>query len=148
MPSKTPLLLKLPIRVAVARSLRGSEASALINFLDRVSELYASCPSDLKYHPQALVELHLDDKHWQLCLRLLSKMCRAQEIIPTSYLLRQDSTRVGSVQRRGGFSKVSYGEYLGYPVAIKDLEPSEGNFNKIFKVCLIDPAHFRRLTSD
>ena len=87
------------------------------------------------------MESRIDGEHWQLCLLLLSKMPKAQEIIPTSY--RLEFIRAGSVQRRGGFSKVSYGEYLGHPVATKDLEPNEKNFDKIFRVCLLDLAHFR-----
>ena len=89
------------------------------------------------------MQLHLDDKHRQLCLWLLSKICKAQEIVPASYILQEEFLRVGSVRDRGGFSEVRDGEYLGSTVAIKDLKPNQAGFNKNFKVCLI---HLARIT--
>ena len=90
------------------------------------------------------MQLHLDDKYRQLCLRLLSKICKAQEIIPTSYIFQEEFLRVGSVRDRGGFSEVSDGEYLGYTVAVKDLKPNKAGFNKNFKVSLIHLVHYHR----
>ena len=86
------------------------------------------------------MQLHLDDKHRQLCLRLLSKICKAQEIIPSSYILQEEFLHVRDVQDRGGFSEVRNGEYLGRAVAIKELKPNKASFNKNFKVCLIHLA--------
>ena len=137
---KLQSLLGCPSKIAIARSFQGSEANALIDFLDRVSALCASCPSNLTYQPQVLVQLSLDGKHQQRCLRLLSKICKTQGVVPTSYILQQEFIRVGSVQDRGGFSEVSNGEYLGNPVAIKDLKANNGDFNRTFKVCLISPC--------
>jgi serine/threonine protein kinase len=92
------------------------------------------------------VRSHLDGKLWQRCLRLLSKICKAQGIIPDSYILRPESIRVGRVQDHGGFSEVSDGEYLGYTVAIKDLRVNEGDFDKVLKVCSINPVYSRYST--
>jgi serine/threonine protein kinase len=95
-------------------------------------------------HPtQVLVHSHLNGKLQQRCLRLLSKICKAQRIMPTSYILQPEFIRARSVQDRGGFSEVSDGEYLGYTVAIKDLKMNEGNFDKVFKVRLTNPARTR-----
>ena len=79
----------------------------------------------------------------QLVQRLLSKICKAQEIVPASYILQEEFLHVGSVRDRGGFSEVRDGEYLGSTVAIKDLKPNQAGFNKNFKVCLI---HLARIT--
>ena len=94
------------------------------------------------------MQLHLDKKHRQLCLRLLSKICKAQGIVPASYILQEEFLRIGSVQDRGGFSEVSDGEYLGRAVAIKELKPNKASFNKNFKVCLIHLAQPHRSTSN
>ena len=74
-------------------------------------------------------------------LRLLSKICKAQRILPTSYILRDEVIYVGSVHDHGGFAEVSNGEYLGYPVAIKQLKMTRGDPDKIFKVPSINLAH-------
>ena len=47
--SKLRLLLSCPSKVAAARSLQGSDAKTLINFLDRVSGLRASCVGQLMH---------------------------------------------------------------------------------------------------
>ena len=41
--------LSCPSKIAVARSFQGSEAKALVGFLDQVSVLYASFLSDLRH---------------------------------------------------------------------------------------------------
>ena len=97
---------------------------------------------------QFLVRSHLDDeKLRQRCIWLLSKICKAQRIIPTSYILRSEFIRVGSAQDSGGFSEVSDGEYLGCTVAIKDLRITKGDFDKLFKVRSFNPARSRCSTS-
>ena len=95
-------------------------------------------PNNLTHQPQVLVRLPFDDKHQQRCLRLLSKICKAQEVIPTSFIFQEEFLRVRSVRDRGGFSEVRDGEYLGYTVAIKDLKPNNAGFGKNFMVCLIN----------
>ena len=85
---------------------------------------------------------HLDDKLRQRGLRLLSKICKAQGIVPVSYILRQELIRVGTVHCHGGFSDVTNGEYLGFPVAIKRLRMCE-DFDGIFKVSTTNPACYR-----
>ena len=143
---KLQFLLSSPSEIDVARSLQGTEASALINFLDRVSVLRASLSiSNLKHQPQALAQLHLNDKHRQRCLRLLSKMSKAQGIIPASYILQEELLCVeNGKRRRGGFSEVSEGKYLGHAVAIKDLRPNGTGSNRNFEVCLTHLAQYHR----
>lgn len=79
----------------------------------------------------------LDDKLWQRGLRLLSKICKSQRIVPTSYILQSEFIRVRSVRDRGGFSEVSDGDYLGCTVAIKDLKLNEHDFDRLFRVDLL-----------
>ena len=131
-------LLSCPSKVSVARNYRGSEAQALVNFLEQVSESLAQCLSNLLKRPsQVLVRLRLDDKHGRRCLQLLSKVCKSQRIVPASYIFQPKFLRVGDVRDRGGFSQVSDGKYLERTVAIKDLKTSEGDFDRIFKVCML-----------
>jgi len=87
---------------------------------------------------QVLVHSHLDGKLRDRSLRLLSKICEAHKIIPSSYILQQERIRVGLVRYYGGFADVSDGEYSGCPVAIKRLKMNEGDYDRIFKVPLIN----------
>ncbi|KAF9648137.1 kinase-like protein [Thelephora ganbajun] len=114
--SKVRTLLSCPSKIAVARSFQGNEAQIFIDFLDRV--LTQSCP---------------DTKLRQRSLLLLSKICKARTIIPSSYVLQKEFISVGRVHYRGGFSDVSNGEYLGCPVAIKCLKVNEEDFDRVFK---------------
>lgn len=132
--SEVRSLLNSPSKISVARNFQGPEAQSLVDFLDRVGELQAWCHGNLNHSTQALAQLRLDDKHGRRCLRLLSKICKSQKIIPASYNFQSELLRIGGVQDCGGFSQVSDGEYLGCTVAIKDLKTSEGDFDKIFKV--------------
>ncbi|KAF9644194.1 kinase-like protein, partial [Thelephora ganbajun] len=65
--------------------------------------------------------------------RLLSKICKAQRIIPASYILQERFIHVGSAHGRGGFADVSNGKYLGCSVAIKRLRMSQEDSDRIFK---------------
>jgi len=87
------------------------------------------------------VRSYLDDKLRQRCLLLLSKICKARRIVPTSYVLQQELISVGRVFHQRGFTEVSSGEYLRFPVAIKRLKLNEGDSDSIFKVPLINLAH-------
>jgi hypothetical protein len=137
-------LLSCPSRIAVARSLRENEAQTFIDFLDRVStKLHAPCLGDLGRQTQILVRSRLDGKPWQRCLRLLSKICKASRIVPTSYILQQELIRVGRVRYYGGFADVSDGDYLGCPVAIKRLK-MEGDSDRLFKVLAINLMNYPR----
>lgn len=83
----------------------------------------------------------LDEKLRLRGLRLLSKICKAHKIIPASYILQQELTRIGRVHYHGGFADVSDGEYSGLSVAIKSLKMNEGDPDRIFKVPSIYPTH-------
>ena len=139
--SKLQSLLNCPSEIAAARSLKGNDAETLINFLDRVSEPCASCLSELTYQMQVLEQSCLDVKLRQRCLRLLSKICKAQRVIPASYLLQKESIHIGGVLDHGGFSEVSDGKYLEYFVAIKDLKTNKDDPDKMFKACSVDLTH-------
>lgn len=60
------------------------------------------------------------------------------------YILPLELVCVGRVRCGGGFADVSDGEYLGRPVAIKRLRTSEGDYDKAFKVPLVNLVYRRR----
>ena len=141
--SEVRSLLYSPTKITVARSLQGDEAQALIDFLDRVSRLsttHVSTISEDKSRAQVLACSCLDGKSWQRCLRLLSKVCKARRVLPTSFLLQREPVHVGGAYFHGGFADVSDGKYMGSPVAIKRLKISYADHNKIFKVQTFKPS--------
>jgi hypothetical protein len=81
---------------------------------------------------QALSLPELDGNLRKQCLHLLYKLCKASELLPASYVLQQEPTRVGNIHSYGGFADVSEGEYLGRRVAIKRLR--FGTTDATFKV--------------
>jgi len=135
--SKVQTLLTCPFMIALVRSFRGNQAQMLVDFLHHVSRLCASYSDHSKPWSQVLSCSRLDKKLWQRCLRLLSKICNAQAIIPASYILQHEVTYVGSFHEHGGFAEVSNGQYLGRPVAIKNLKMNKGDPDKMFKVPLV-----------
>ena len=92
-----------------------------------------------------LTQSPLDDELRHQCLLLLSKICKARAIIPSSYVLRTEVIRFGRVRYHGGFADVTDGEYLGCPVAIKYLRVNEEGFERVSKVPLITLVHRHRL---
>ena len=82
--------------------------------------------------------LSLNDNLRQRSVRLLSKICKAHNIVPASYVLQPELVRVGKPHYRGGFADVNDGEYLEHLVAIKQLRTNEGDFDKAFKASLIN----------
>ena len=58
--------------------------------------------------------------------------------MPASYILRQELIRIGRVYYHGGFADVCKGEYLESPVAVKRLRMNGGDYDRIFKVLLIN----------
>ena len=142
-------LLSCPTHIAVARSLQGDEAQRLIDFLDRVSKPCSPCFNNSAHHTQVLMRLcpDNDNKLWKRCLRLLSKICKAQSIIPSSYILQRELIRVGRVRCHGGSADVSDGEYLGGLVAIKLLKVNGRDLNGTFRVStLIQSRGFSALS--
>lgn len=141
--SEVRSLLSCPVKITVARSFRGNEAQTFIDFLDQVSRLRLLRIGNLGRQTQVLVRSCLDDKFRQRSLLLLSKICKAQSIVPGSYILRRELISIGRVSYRGGFADVCNGEYLRSPVAVKCLRMGEGDPNRIFKVSLTNPMHHR-----
>ena len=70
---------------------------------------------------------------------LLTKMCGACAIIPSSYIL-QYSIREGSIHYHGGYADVRKGEYLERPVAVKHLRIREEDSDRAFKVLRSVPS--------
>ena len=90
---------------------------------------------------QALTSLELDGNLRTQCLHLLYKVCKTCELLPASYLLREELISIGNIHCYGGFADISEGKYLGHRVAIKHLRfGAKDAFNKIFKVPKFEPA--------
>ena len=100
------------------------------------------CRCNLTRGTQVLARPCLDDKFQQRGLRLLLKICKVHGIIPSSYILLKELIHVGRGYCKGGFGVVSNGEYLGRPVAIKDLETGKENSDATFKVRSINFTHY------
>ena len=124
-------------RIAAARNLRGKEAQRLIDLIDQVSSVlqHDDVIRGAEHGIQGLALKELDGDLRRQCLHLLYKVCKACELLPTSYVLQQELIRIGSVRCCGGFADISEGEYLGRRVAIKNLRfGTRDAFDKIFKV--------------
>lgn len=131
---KVRSLLTCPSKIAVARSFTGNEAQTFIDFLDRVRKSRAPRLDNLRFQTQVLTQPSLGDKLRRRSVLLLSKICKARSIVPSSYLLQQEFIRAGRVCYHGGFAAVSNGEYSGRPVAIKYLKINEEDSDKVFRV--------------
>ena len=130
-------LIHSPSRITIARSLRGKEAQRLIDLIDQVSPVSAThLGADEAYLGCKVIALpELDQRLRKQCLHLLYKLCKACEMLPASYTIRQELIRVGNIHYCGGFADVSEGEYLERRVAIKHLRfATKDAFNNIFKV--------------
>ena len=138
--SKIWSFMHSPSKIAAARNLRGEEAQALIDLIDQVSDVRFQHDGarGTELGVQALGLPELVGNLRKQCLHLLYKVCKACELLPTSYVLRQAFMRVGKVRCCSGFADVSEGEYLGRRVAIKHLRfGTEDAFNKVFKVQVV-----------
>jgi len=92
---------------------------------------------------QALALPELDGSLRTQCSHLLYKLCKTCELLPASYVLRQELICVGNIHCYGGFADVSEGQCLGRPVAIKHLRfGAKDAFSKIFKVLKLEPARW------
>ena len=124
-------------RITAARKLRGKEAQGLIDLIDQVRgmRLRRDGVRETEHGRQALALPELDGNLRRQCLHLLYKICKASELLPASYVLREERICVGNIRRYGGFADVSEGEYFGRRVAVKHLRfGTEEAFNKNFKV--------------
>ncbi|KAF9780033.1 kinase-like domain-containing protein [Thelephora terrestris] len=121
-------LLRCQTKITAARNLQGNEALTFVDFLDQV-----------------LARSSLDDKFQQRCLLLLSKICKARGILPTSYFLREEIHN-GQIHYCGGFADVIKGEYSGSPVAIKRLRVGQGDYSRVFKWLCREAIGWKRLT--
>ena len=139
--SRIQALLSCPTNITVARSFQGDEARRLVDFLDRVGRFRSPCFENLGFSTQVLARSLLKDKLLQRCLRLLSKICEAHRIVPSSYILQEGLVHVRRVWRGGRSADVWDGEYLGRPVAVKSLKVNELNSDSVFKVSWINPVH-------
>ena len=96
---------------------------------------------------QVITLPELDEKLRTQCLHLLYKICKACEMLPTSYVLQQEFTCISDVHYYGGFADVSEGEYLGCRVAIKHLRiGTKDPSNKIFKVRKFQSTSYLAIT--
>jgi len=130
-------------RIAAARDLRGKEAQGLIDLIDQVNGawLHRDNIRETEHGIQVIALPELDERLRRQCLHLLSKICKACETLPASYILQRELKCVDNIRCYGGFADVSEGEYLGRRVAIKHLRFGTGDaFNGIFKVPNLRPT--------
>lgn len=131
-------LVHSPSKISEARSLQGDQAQSLIDLIDQVcdSGRRPSVPrvsTDRK--TQLLTPLHLEQKLFRRCSRLLYKVCKTNRMLPASCTIPPELICVGEHERSGGFADVNKGEYQGRHVAIKQLRiETKDGFDKIFKV--------------
>jgi len=76
---------------------------------------------DDDYEIQFLTLPHLDERLLRRSSGLLYKICKAQEMLPTSHIIQPEHIRVGEFRWKGGFADVGKGEHCGRPVAVKQL---------------------------
>jgi len=78
---------------------------------------------------------------------ILYKMCKTCEVLPASYILRQEFIGVNNVRCYGGFADISEGECLGRRVAIKHLRIGvKDASNRVFKVLEFLPTWYPIVT--
>lgn len=130
-------LLSCPTNINVAMSFQGDEAQKLIDFLDQASKHCSTFFFNSTHSIQVLARLCLEEALRKRCLRLLSKICKAHRIVPTSYILQRELIGFGRTRCHGGSAAVSNGEYLGNLVAIKLLKVDEDDLDGIFRVCTL-----------
>lgn len=105
-------------------------------------------PRKTEHTTQVITLPELDEKLRKQCSHLLYKICTACIMLPTSFLLQQESVSVGRIRYTGGFAEVREGEYLGRRVAIKDLKIKTKEVpSSVFKVLKLNiqrlaVAHF------
>ena len=116
-------------------SLRGSELTRLVDFLDEVRTLLSAFRLVTKQTLQALGAITTTDDVSRQCLRKLQAICGDNMILPSSYTVSGDLTRAGDEPVAfGGFADVWEGTHCGRKVCIKALRVTSSDDHALTKV--------------
>lgn len=116
-------------------SLRGSELTRLLDFLDTVRAVISASHRLTKQTPQALNAIPATDGVARECLHKLQTICGLHAALPSSYLISDGIARVGSAPViLGGVADVWEGTYRGGEVSIKSLRARTRNQRTLKKV--------------
>ena len=117
-------------------SLQGSELTRLVDFLDNVRPSLPVSFQLTSQTPQALDVTPITDDVSRRCLHKLQAICGHHKILPSSYNVSGDLTRVDSDPiASGGFSDVWEGIHDGKTVCIKRLRITQQTRRAAEKVC-------------
>ena len=118
-------------------SLRGSELSRLVDFLDEVCVLPLVLSELTNRGLQALDTTPVTDDVSRRCLHKLQAICGKRRILPSSYNVSGNlSTDGDNPVASGGFSDVWQGVYDGRRVCIKRLRITQQNHRTVERVGL------------
>lgn len=109
-------------------SLRGSELTRLVNFLDEVCPLFLAFPqlTKQKQTVRILGAAPIVDDMFRRCLHKLRVICSDHAILPSWYTISGDLAQIGNNPVAvGGFSEVWRGTHNGRNVCIKRLKVSD-----------------------
>ena len=116
--------------------LQGSELTRLVDFLDSVRPCLPASFQLTSQTPQVLDVIPITDDVSRRCLHKLQAICGHHKILPSSYNISGDLTRVDSDPiASGGFSDVWEGIHDGETVCIKRLRITQQTRQAMEKVC-------------
>jgi len=118
-------------------TLRGSELTKLVDFLDEVRTLRLVFRFVMKRFSQALGAISTADDVSRQCLRKLQAICGDNMTLPSSYAVSGDLARVGDDPVAfGGFADVWEGTRSDTKVCIKALRVTLNDDPTLAKVCI------------
>jgi len=121
-------------------SLKGSELTRLVDFLDEVRTLLSAFRLVTKQVSQALSTISTADDVSRQCLHKLQVICSDNMTLPCSYTVSGDLARVGDKPVAfGGFADVWEGTHCGTKICIKALRVTLNDDPTLTKVCISTP---------
>jgi len=122
-------------------TLRGSELTKLVDFLDEVRTYRLGFRLVMKWISQALGAISTADDVSRQCLRKLQAICSDNMTLPSSYTVSGDLARVGDDPVAfGGFADVWEGTHRDTKVCIKALRVTLNDDPTLAKVCICIPS--------
>ena len=116
-------------------SLKGSELTQLVDFLDGVRVLPSASFQLTNQVPQALGAIPVTDDVFRQCLHKLQAICSHKEILPSSHIIPGNIARLGHYPiASGGFADVWEGTHHGVKVCIKYPRITVKNRQEVEKV--------------
>ena len=128
-------LIKHDERDQYLSSLRGSELTRLLDYLDEVRTLLSVFCLDMKQTLQVLSAIPTADDISRLCLRKLQVICGDSMTLPSSYTVSGDLARVDDEPvASGSFADVWEGSHCGKIVCIKKMRATLSDDANLLKV--------------